>query len=162
MEPPPKIMTVGCTGHRQIPPAAMDLVSDGIRTEIERYPVETLVGVCSLAVGADQLFARAVLDVGGRLHAVIPSHGYESTFSPTDRTTFRSLLDRADVVEVLEFHEPCAAAFGAAGNRVADLSDLLIAVWDGRAADGRGGTADALAYARGRARNIVVVWPIHG
>ena len=40
----------------------------------------------------------------------------------------------------------------AAGCRVAALADLLLAVWDGEPARGRGGTADVVAFAR---RNLI-------
>lgn len=90
---------------------------------------------------------------------MIPSTGYEATFDPGERSTFRSLLARAHLVETLEFPRTSAAAFAAAGHRVVDLCDVLIAVWDGRTADGKGGTADTVAYARHRGKRIVVVWP---
>lgn len=154
-----EVTTLGCTGHRRIPAGGIDIVSERIRAEIERHPVATLVGVCSLAVGADQMFARAVLAAGGRLHAVIPSRGYEATFDGDDCGMFGSLLDRAHTVETLDFPEPGAAAFRAAGHRVVDLSDVVIAVWDGRRADRMGGTADTLVHAVQRAKPIVVVWP---
>ena len=35
----------------------------------------------------------------------------------------------------------------AAGHRVVELSDLMLAVWDGSPAKGKGGTADVVAYA---------------
>ena len=39
-----------------------------------------LIGVTSLAIGADQLFADAVLQLGGELEAVIPFAEYDRTF----------------------------------------------------------------------------------
>lgn len=39
-------------------------------------------------------------------------------------------------------------AFLACGKAVADWTDILIAIWDGRPAKGRGGTGDVVAYAR--------------
>lgn len=46
-----------------------------------------------------------------------------------------------------------------AGRRVVNLSDLLIAVWDGEVAKGKGGTVDIVCYARERGRNVVILWP---
>jgi hypothetical protein len=43
-----------------------------------------------------------------------------------------------------------------------DLSDLLIAVWDGKEAKGKGGTADIVRYARERDTEVVVLWPPGG
>lgn len=150
---------IGCTGHRHIPGLFVPVVSERIRAELERHPADELIGVCSLATGADQLFARAVVATGATLYAVIPSRRYKETFDPVDRATFTSLLARARFAEALDFPEPSPAAFGAAGQRVVDLCDLLLAVWDGSAADGKGGTADAVAYAIGKGKPMAVVWP---
>ena len=114
----------------------------------------------SLAAGADQLFATAILEQGGSLHAIIPCRGYERTFSePESLDQFRSLLARAQKIETLDYREPSEEAFLDAGHRVVDNSDHLIAVWDGQPAAGKGGTADIVDYARQRGIEVRVVWP---
>jgi hypothetical protein len=107
-----------------------------------------VVGVTSLAVGADTVFARLVLELGGSLEAVVPFGDYQDRFAAGDRETYRSLLARAARVEVLERNGSDEEAYYAAGKRVADLSALLILVWDDQSAAGLGGTADIAAYAR--------------
>ena len=72
---------------------------------------------------------------------------------------FRSLLERADTVEKLTYHEPSEDAFLAAGRRVVENSDLFLAVWDGQPAKGKGGTADIVEYARNRGSKVEVIWP---
>ena len=47
----------------------------------------------------------------------------------------------------------------AASNLMVDEADELYAVWDGKPARGYGGTADVVAYARGRGTPVRVVWP---
>jgi hypothetical protein len=150
--------SIGCTGHRDLPSGALAYVRSGILAELP-HDSDHLVGICSLAIGADQLFARLVLDVGGQLHVVIPSSRYEDTFAPDEIGPYRALLDRARESETLAFPEPSEDAFLAAGKRVAELSDALIAVWDGQPALGKGGTADIVAFARGRAITTRIVWP---
>jgi hypothetical protein len=59
----------------------------------------------------------------------------------------------------LEFDEPTEEAFWAAGQRVVEESEQLIAVWDGRPAGGLGGTADVVAYAQKLGKNVLVIWP---
>jgi hypothetical protein len=116
--------------------------------------------VSSLAEGADQLFAQAVLELGGRFQAVIPSAHYDTTFNtPTTRAQFSELLGKAYRVETLDFPQPSEDAFLAAGQRVVELSSLLIAVWDGEKARGPGGTADIVQCARESGREVIVVWP---
>jgi hypothetical protein len=119
-----------------------------------------LVGVCSLAAGADQLFARFVLEIGGDLHVIIPSNAYESTFvGESARKEYHGLLERARSVETLDFDEPCEGAFLEAGRRGVEMSDLLIAIWDGRPARGMGGTGDIVDVARELGRRVEVLWP---
>jgi len=152
-------MRIGLTGHQNIPSQALEYVTRGIADVLDRVKDE-LVGVSSLAAGADQLFASMVLERGGSLQLVIPCRRYEETFpDPEDLTNFRTLLERAVSVETLSFDEPSEEAYLAAGCRVVDLSDVLLAVWDGQPARGKGGTGDIVEYARNRATRVEIVWP---
>ncbi|MGH9896195.1 MAG: hypothetical protein ACREA0_30225 [bacterium] len=120
-----------------------------------------LIGVSSLAAGADQMFAGKVLQAGGTLHLIIPSRGYEATFdNRRDLDNFLSLSRRASRIEMLEYPEPSEEAFLAAGRRVVDTCDVLVAVWDGQPAKGLGGTADIVQYARRQGISVEVVWPV--
>lgn len=151
-------MMVGVTGHQDLPASALKYA----RAELDGFLgrcSQPLTGIASLAVGADQLFAEAVVRHGGQLHVVVPSAGYEQTFGDGDRARYEMLLDAASKVETLEYPEPSEDAFLAAGKRVVDLCDLLVAVWDGQAAQGRGGTADVVEYARNSDKHVEIVWP---
>jgi hypothetical protein len=151
-------MTVGVTGHQNLPRSAIAKITAGIRGELTDVP--DLHGVCALAAGADQLFAQLVIQQGGRLHVIIPCGGYEKTFGTEDeRVTFLTLLEQAGEVEEMDFPRPSEAAFFAAGRRVVDTSDRVIAVWDGKPARGLGGTADVVAYARQHQKPTIVIWP---
>lgn len=152
-------MRLGISGHQNISPEVIAYVKPIlVRLITERK--KDLVGVSSLAAGADQLFASTILDQGGSLQAMIPCRGYEGTFSePDGLNQFKSLLARAKKVETLEYPKPSEEAFLDAGCRVVDNSDLLIAVWDGEPAAGKGGTADIVKYANRRGVKVIVVWP---
>lgn len=152
-------MKIGMSGHQDLPNEALAFIRHEIAGALSELAGE-LIGVSSLAAGADQLFASLVLEHGGRLHVIIPSDGYETTFSdPHDVDQFRSLLGRAETVEQLSYPEPSEDAFFAAGRRVVEESDRLLAVWDGQPAKGKGGTADIVEYARNRGRTVKIVWP---
>lgn len=152
-------MRISVTGHQDIPTAALGYVIEGIENVLDHVK-ENLVGISSLAVGADQHFASHILDRGGRLEVVLPCKGYEKIFhSLQDLENFHSLLDRAATVETLNFEKPSAEAYLAAGYRVVDLSELLLAIWDGRPAKGTGGTADIVEYARSHGKRFELVWP---
>jgi hypothetical protein len=117
-------------------------------------------GVSSLASGADQLFAKIVVRMGAELHAVIPCAKYESTFfDKRALNQYHKLLQHAGKVEVLNHKDPSQSAFLHAGHRVVDLSQMVVAVWDGLNARGKGGTADIVRYAQEQAKEVVVVWP---
>lgn len=151
-------MVVGVTGHQNLPPLAVPSIAAHIKRELAR--AAKLEGICSLAAGADQLFATLVLKAGGSLHVVIPSRHYETTFSKIDElANYRKLLDCAAVVEEIDYDEPSDTAFFEAGQRVVDVCDRLIAIWDGKPARGVGGTADIVRYAQRRHRDVSVIWP---
>lgn len=152
---------VGVTGHQNIPDEALEFIEQGIRQAICRFGT-AFVGVSSLAAGADQLFAKTVLRSGGSLHVVIPCHEYEIAFSNDGSVqSYRCLLEQADFVQMLEYDRPSEDAYLAAGHRVVEMSDVLIAVWDGLEARGKGGTGEIVRYAREQGRELLIVWP-HG
>lgn len=137
----------------------MESVSDRVR-EIVRNATPPVVGLSSLAQGADQLFAEAVTEAGDRLNVVLPSRGYERTFNSEHAlSTYRRLLELASEVHTLDFADPTEASFLTARMYIVDHCELLIAVWDGAVARGRGGTGDIVDYARQSRRQVEVVWP---
>lgn len=150
---------VGCTGHQNIPDEAIPYVRDSIRIELRRLNAAALTGVCSLAAGADQMFAQAVLDSGGQLDVIVPSSDYEKTFDSKGAAQYRRLLRRAAKSRTLKWPEPSEDAFLDAGHHVADSADVLIAVWDGHDARGKGGTADIVHYAKQHGKRTIVIWP---
>lgn len=141
-------MRIGVTGHQKLnEPANWEWV----KQEIDRFlsavsPPFTCV--TSLAVGADQLFANAVLQHGGTLEVILPFPEYESTFTKShERQEYTRLLQQALKIEVLEKHGSDEDAYLASGKRMVDTSELIVAVWDGKPAAGRGGTGDIVIYA---------------
>jgi len=153
-------MKVGITGHQALSDEVREFTSLRLPLLIPADQRQIVEGVSSLAVGSDQLFANYVLEGGGRLIVVVPSARYETTFnSPEELRAYLYLLSRATEVEQLTFPEPSEAAFMAAGRRVVDNSDWLLAIWDGEKSRGLGGTADIVAYAEERGKPVEVLWP---
>ena len=140
-------MNIGITGHRYLDdPTAWLWVEAEMSRALDALP-PPLVAVTCLALGADQLLAKLVAARGGRVRAIIPFAGYERTFSREDLINYRAMLTGTET-EVLCVPGTDEDAYLAAGHRVAALADLLFAVWDGKPARGRGGTADVVAFAR--------------
>jgi len=104
--------------------------------------------------------AREGLAHGGELHAVIPCLGYEAAFEDArEAQLFIELLGQAGRVTRLDFDAPSEQAYWAAGQFVVAHSDLLLAVWDGEASRGLGGTADVVRHAHEHGVPVSVVWP---
>jgi hypothetical protein len=153
-------MRVGITGHSNLTPVSETLVYDAIHSALRPYVQDGLSGLTCLARGADQVFARVVLDFGGQVVVVLPSRNYrDKKVKPANRAAFDDLLSKAAEVVYLPYDEPGRNAYMAASEELVSRSDLMIAVWDGNPAGGYGGTADVVEHARSQGREVLVVWP---
>ena len=154
------MIRIGCTGHQGLSASTRRNVAAAVAGVVAGQSDDTLVGYTSLAEGADQAFAFAVLAAGGQLHAVIPSQGYAETFATDEaRDSYAALVKLATDTTLLPFSEPSEDAYLAAGHAIVERCDLLIAVWDGQRAVGKGGTGDVVAYAKKLGVDIRVIWP---
>ncbi|MEA2563052.1 MAG: hypothetical protein QOH06_4556 [Acidobacteriota bacterium] len=142
-------MVVGITGHQNLDDeSAWIWVADALRSALSEVP-RPLIGISSLAIGADQLFAELILAQGGALRAVLPFPDYNETFeSEAHRDRYQALLTQATHVEVLPTRETKQESYLAAGIHIVDISDRMLAVWDGKRAAGLGGTGDVVLYVR--------------
>ena len=158
-------LRVGVSGHRAL--ADPEGVADRVDRALDRLVAGTssaLVVVSGLAEGADRIVARCVLArPGGRLEAVLPlpADDYETDFADErSRREFRELLGLADRVTVVppDPADPAReAAYARAGAATVAGCDVLLALWDGRPAQGRGGTAEVVALGRAAGRRVEVV-----
>lgn len=151
------------SGHRRLPgdgrvPAGVDAALDAAAEAAGGAPAAV---VSSLAEGADRLVAeRGLARPGWSLEVVLPldPDDYERDFAAgSSVATFRSLLAAADAVERVPPQPTREDAYWAAGLAVLDRSDVLVAVWDGRPARGRGGTGEVVARARSEGRPLAWV-----
>jgi hypothetical protein len=150
---------IGITGHSNLSPETVPLVAEALRKVLDQV-TEPVVGVSCLARGADQLFARAVLDADGELEVVLPANDYrDRKVKPDNVTEFDELIGKASRVITMPFEQSNRDAYMAASERVLATVDALVAVWDGQPSDGRGGTGDVVDVARERGLPVTVVWP---
>jgi hypothetical protein len=154
-------LSIGVTGHRELSDVQGWV---WVRAQLHEFLAglyRPLLGVTSLAIGADQIFAEIVLDLGGQIEAIIPFAGYERTFRNDVELgryeELKSLCVRSETLGPFPTEEE---AFLSAGKTVVDHSDLLVAVWDGEPAHGTGGTGDIVDYALARRKELVHVNPI--
>jgi hypothetical protein len=136
---------IGITGHQERPGIDWEWVRLELDAELAAAK-RPLQGLSSLAKGADQVFAKAVLEHGGHLISVIPIDEYERYFEGEALATYRELLQHSTVTN-LHGNADDEEAFLRAGIFIADHCDLLIAVWDGQPSQGKGGTADVVMHA---------------
>jgi hypothetical protein len=151
-------MRYGITGHRRLPPAAADFA---LRHWSDTLPGgQSVLGVSSLAEGADQLFAEHVLALGGRLEVIEPCVDYARSFATAAaRHRYGRLVRAATEIITLPYPGPGREAYLAAGLVVVERCDHLFALWDGLATRGLGGTGDVVRYAAARKRSHTVLWP---
>ncbi|WP_331459474.1 hypothetical protein [Nonomuraea sp. SBT364] len=134
------------------------LIDGAVREALAEYG-PGVAGLSCLADGADQIFARAVLDLGGVLEAVIPAKEYRDGLPGECHAAYDELLGQAFRAHRLDFVESTAESHMTASARMLDDVDVLFAVWDGQPARGFGGTADVVTEARRREVPVRVIWP---
>jgi hypothetical protein len=162
----PLRLRVGITGHRELADekviqnsmvATLAALRSRLSPEGETPVVFTVVS--SLAEGADQLAAEAVLAEGGVLEVPLPfdPSDYERTLSSeAGRQQFRVLLARATWTQRVSWARD-AQAFEETGQYVVARVDVLVAVQDPDHVDRAGGTAGIVAHARRRGVPMVMI-----
>lgn len=167
----PFAIRVGVIGHRHLrdTPELTAAIGDALWRIAALAPSAAgvppvIVVVSSLAEGADRIVARQVLADGrNRLEVALPlaPDDYLEDFkSEGSRREFHEMLRSASDVWQGPPEDGRDAAYERAGRHVVDRCDVLIALWDGEAARGRGGTAESVAFARRRQRPLVWVRPV--
>ncbi|WP_327733940.1 hypothetical protein OG749_08700 [Streptomyces nojiriensis] len=152
--------TIAVTGHANLTGASLPLVAEALAPLLARYPAAELTGMSCLAAGADTVFADAVLALGGRLVAVLPSADYRARMPAGPHTAaFDRLLRAAAEVKAMPYRRAGAPAYAAANRLLLGRAELLVAVWDGGPGGRPGGTGDAVAAARAQGMPVEVVWP---
>jgi hypothetical protein len=149
---------IAISGHRGLPDPTARLVDQALRAALAEHAPD-VTGLSCLADGADQIFARAVTDLGGTLEAVIPAAEYRERLPADSRPGYDDLLARAATVHHLPFTASTPESHMAASKLMVDEADELYAVWDGQPARAYGGTADVVAYAREHGTPVRVIWP---
>ena len=138
-------MKIGMTGHQQR--AGMDWPwIEATLTQFLTNIQPPLVGVSSLAIGADQLFAEVIFSLGGQLEVIIPYPEYDHSFDQTSLIGYKYFLSKSKSTQLerVGTDEDC---YLAAGELIVKSSEILVTIWDGLPAHGRGGTSDVVQFA---------------
>ena len=174
---PRQVVQVGVTGHRpnrlsrqpaadlprqceQVLKAIAALASSAHDRRLYSPEPPLLRILSPLAEGADRIVARAGLALGADLQCPLPFHVAEYCRDFEDAASceeFHALLAKASAVFQIEGSRAAEdAAYERVGRLVLEQSDLLIAVWDGEPAAGRGGTTQIVQEAL--AQRVPVLW----
>ena len=161
----PQFHVVSFAGHRrlEVPDTAARSLADALAGLRSQVPGEW-IGVSSAAVGSDLLFARCVLDLGMPWRAVLPlpQAEFQKDFSPDEWQRVEALLVGAESVTVIGGSDVREEAYLDCGIEIVNACDVLVALWDGEPARGRGGTAEVVAFARECGKPLVIIDPDTG
>ncbi len=178
---PPAILSVGMTGHRKIAsvPGRLQTIEDDIAKILTSLAAalrdasdtdkaffsadeSKLRFVTMAAEGADLLGARAAARCGVD-HACIlpfPMAEYGKDFEAQQLTAASEFIESASsILELPGCRHEEARAYERANEVILSNIDILIAVWNGRRADGRAGTEDVVQGAVVRNIPVIIVDP---
>jgi hypothetical protein len=151
---------VGFSGHRAVgDPAAVARTLASILESLRRELSGEWIALSSVADGSDQLFAREALHQGHAWQAVLPLPPAEFSrdFSTDGWGQVEALLARAEHVRVVAESGNREDSYLDCGMETVDGSDVLVALWDGEPARGKGGTAEVIDYARRLNKPVVII-----
>lgn len=161
VEPLPLFNFIGFTGHRNLahPDLIRRRIDETLGAITTRFADVEWVTVSSVAEGADTLFAQIALDQRLPWHAILPFAvaEFQKDFDPGVWPSVERLLSQAAEKFTVVGTTDRAEAYLDAGLETVDRADVLIAVWDGAAARGKGGTAEIITYARELQRPLFII-----
>jgi hypothetical protein len=169
-----KKIVISVTGHRLLTEQQQAKIRPIVKRAIENI-IFTLgvkdssagfMAISPLAEGADTLFADIALELGLPLKVMLPfeKDEYLKDFSSDKvRQEFHKRYDavanadRRTVGTVKE--KDVNQLYLDMGKQLVDETDYLIAIWNEKGGRGKGGTADIVAYASEKQKNILIINP---
>lgn len=170
---------IGTTGHRVLDndDRLHRSIMTSVKKILEMNEGGTVTVLSPLAEGADRLLYESIKEMHPEtgLHAIIPMDvcDYLKDFgTDASKEQFLEMLEDSISIDVVlagsqtkktERYEGSSrisqmirnASYDACGKLMVDICDILIAIWDGEEARGKGGTGDVVQYARNRATPLI-------
>jgi hypothetical protein len=111
-------------------------------------------------MGADQIFARAVLSLSGEFDVILPARDYPAEMAKSSGAeSFSELIGAARNVCTMAYEVSSREAYRAASEEMLHRSDLLLAAWNGEPSRSVGDTADVVGMAQAMGRRVEFFWP---
>lgn len=158
-------LTIGITGHRFIENEknVKKLLAFAIGKIIKENKDKKIVGYSCLALGADTFFAEYFLKHKLELNAVLPfdKKEYSKDFEySSDKKKLKNLIHKCNRVNIVSPQRPQNTderdtCYLNAGKFLVNECDIIISLWDGKVAIGKGGSADIIAFAKENHKIII-------
>ena len=156
----PLFHVVGFSGHRSVenPAGVARAITASLESLRREAPGEWLA-LSSVADGSDQMFVAQARALGLSWHAILPlpKAEFAKDFSPADWSAVETMLTHAEHVRVITENGTRDDAYLDCGMETVNGADVLVAVWDGQPARGKGGTADVVEYAKSLGKPVIVI-----
>jgi hypothetical protein len=154
--------TVGFTGHRHV--RNENRIAEVLReviASLQREVGRDVIGRSSIATGGDTLFAEACLAASLKWIAQLPfpEAEFKKDFTGPEWRRARALLDRAERIEISAQVAERPRGYLDCGLATVDGADVMIALWDGNAPRGPGGTAEIVEHARLKQKPLILISP---
>ena len=150
-------MIVCATGHR---PNKLGGYGLDVKTKLEQLAFTWLEehkpdkAISGMALGWDQAFARAAIELNIPLVAAIPFTGQEQAWPDSSQKEWKRLVDAAYEVVIVSEGGYAAWKMQKRNEWMVDQSDMVLALWDGSS----GGTCNCIKYANKVSRPISNLW----
>lgn len=158
-------MKISVTGHRPNKMYGYD-IHNKQWTELKEKFKKLLIenncdeAITGMALGVDTVFALAVLELKDegydiKLHCAIPCANYTWKWIKESVKQYDEIIKRADIYKLVsdEFYKPYLMQ--KRNEYMVDLSDKIIAVWDGS----KSGTGNCVRYAEKCGKEIIRILP---
>jgi len=156
----PQFHVIGFTGHRHLAdPAGASRAIRGALDALRREIPGEWIALSSIAGGSDQLFVQQARAIGLSWHAILPLSRPEfaNDFTPEDWAAVEDVLAAADHVRTISEYGDRKDGYLDCGIETVNGADVLLAVWDGEPARGKGGTADVVQYAESIGKPVMII-----
>ena len=156
----------GVTGHRDLCSGDIDFLKKRIKNIFksfkEKYPHKKFILLSPLAEGADTLTAEVARELGIKLWVMLPfkEECYIKSFEKKNSLqTYEKLKNYAFRFDVLNcsFMREGKKCYRLLGERITDISDILIALWDGVESGKEGGTSQIVSYAKAAKKTLYTI-----
>jgi len=156
----PLFHVVGFTGHRHLadPTGAATAIRGALESLRRELPGEW-IALSSIARGSDQLFVQQTHALGLSWHAILPLPRVEfaKDFAPEEWQAVEEALATADHLRIIDENGDRRDSYLDCGIETVNGADVLLAVWDGDPARGKGGTAEVVQYAQSIGKPVMII-----